>query len=220
MDNIIRNMSDLLWDIENSQVTISLVHENINHRILGTADVIRLTTTELAKHVSVLYSINAKVVICKEAAEVLKTYILGTFMSSVQHFILIGNHEQLKLQIRNYNLFLIKSNWGKQYQFNHSLFEWLAREPTGQYQIPIIQLNIQRRMRPEISRLIRDTLYFRLVNHPDTKSLPNVSGIKKNVFWYYYMNPEASPQYSTEKKSHSNNFKVQITSALMHHIIW
>ncbi|KAF2672899.1 hypothetical protein BT63DRAFT_139280 [Microthyrium microscopicum] len=217
--NIMRNMSDSLQDIENSQTTISLVHEDVNRRILGAADVIGLTTTSLAKNASVLRSVNAKVVVCKEAAEVLEAHMLSTFMPSVQHLILIGDHEQLRPQIRSYDLFSIKSNQGKRYQLDRSLFKRLAGQSTGQHRIPITQLNIQRRMRPKISRLIRNTLYPKLVDHPDTKSLPNVPGMRKNVFWYHHTNPEASPQDGTEGKSHSNDFEVQMTSALVRHII-
>ncbi|KAE9969426.1 hypothetical protein EG328_006874 [Venturia inaequalis] len=216
--DIMRNMSDSLRDIENSQTTITLVHEDVNRRVLGTADVIGLTTTGLAKNASVLRSVNAKVVMCEEAAEVLEAHMLGTFMPSVQHLILIGDHEQLRPQIRNYDLFSIESNRGKRYQLDRSLFERLAGQSTGQHRIPITQLNIQRRMRPEISRLTRNTLYPRLVDHPDTKSLPNVSGMRKNVFWYHHTNPEASPQDNTEGTSHSNDFEVQMTSALVRHI--
>lgn len=108
--NIVRNISDLLQDIKNLQTTISLVYEDLNRRILGTANIIRLTITSLAKNALVLRSVNAKVVVCKEAAEVLEAYILSTFMPSVQYLILIGDYKQLRLQIRNYNLFSIESN--------------------------------------------------------------------------------------------------------------
>ncbi len=217
--DIVRNMSTSLRNIEDSQTTISLVHEEIDSRILGTADVIGLTTTGLAKNASVLRSINAKVVVCEEAAEVLEAHMLGTFMPSVQHLILIGDHEQLRPQIKNYDLFSIESNRGKRYQLDRSLFERLAGQSTGQHRIPITQLNIQRRMRPEISRLVRDTLYPKLVDHTDTKNLPSVPGMRKNVFWYHHTNPEASAQYDTEGKSHSNDFEVQMTSALVRHIV-
>lgn len=144
--------------------------------------------------------------------------MLGTFIPSVQYLILIGDHEQLRPQIRNYNLFSIESNRGKRYQLDRSLFERLAGQPTGQYQIPITQLNIQRRMRPEISRLIRNIVYPRLVDYPDTKSLPNISGMRKNMFQYHHTNPEVSPKYDAEGKSHSNDFKVQMTSTLVRYI--
>ncbi|KIV98310.1 uncharacterized protein PV09_09844 [Verruconis gallopava] len=217
--DIMRNMADSLRDIENAQTTISLIHEDIDRRILGTADVIGLTTTGLAKNASVLRSVNARVVVCEEAAEVLEAHMLGTFMASLQHLILIGDHEQLRPQIRNYDLFSIESNRGKRYQLDRSLFERLAGQSTGENQIPVTQLNIQRRMRPEISKLIRNTLYPRLVDHPDTKTLPNVPGMRKNVFWYHHTNPEASFQHEVEGISHSNDFEVQMTSALVRHIV-
>ena len=72
------------------------MHKDVNCRILGTANVIKLTITSLAKNALVLYSINAKVVIYKEAAEVLEAYILSTFMPSIQHLILIRDHKQLR----------------------------------------------------------------------------------------------------------------------------
>jgi superfamily I DNA and/or RNA helicase len=93
---IVRNMSNSLRDIKNSQTTIGLVHRDVDRRILGTTNIIGLTTTSLAKNALVLRSVNAKVVVCKEAAEVLEAYILGTFIPSVQHLILIGDHEQLR----------------------------------------------------------------------------------------------------------------------------
>lgn len=49
--------------------------------------------TGLAKHALVLRNINAKVVVCKEAVEVLEVHMLSTFMLGVQHLILIGDHE-------------------------------------------------------------------------------------------------------------------------------
>jgi hypothetical protein len=218
-DELLRDMSNSLRDINESRATISLVHGEVDRRVLSTADVIGLTTTGLAKNASVLRSIGAKVVVCEEAAEVLEAHMLGTFLPSVQHLILIGDHEQLRPQIKNYDLFSIDSTQGKRYQLDRSLFERLVGQSTGQHQIPITQLNIQRRMRPEISRLVRHTLYPRLVDHPDTKFLPNVPGMRKNLFWYHHSNPEASAQRDTEGKSHSNDFEVQMTSALVHHIV-
>ena len=76
-------MSDSLRDIKNSQTTIGLVHEDLNRRILGTTNVIRLTTTSLAKNALVLRSVNAKAVIYKEAVEVLEAYMLSTFIPSI-----------------------------------------------------------------------------------------------------------------------------------------
>jgi superfamily I DNA and/or RNA helicase len=159
------------------------------------------------------------VIICEEAAEVLEAHMLSTFMQSVQHLIQIGDHEQLRPQVTNFRLFSLESNKGKQYQLDRSLFERLAKGSLGKPCIPITQLTIQRRMRPEISRLIRDTLYPRLVDHPVTKILPAVAGMRKNVFWYHHTEPEVRVQDTTRGKSHSNDAEVCMTHALVRHII-
>jgi hypothetical protein len=70
-------------------------------------------------------------------------------------------------------------------------------------------------MRLEISRLVRDTLYYGLVDHADTYSFPNVVGIRKNVFWYYHTSLE---DRTMKTKSYSNSSKVDIIYALVQYI--
>ena len=114
---------------------------------------------------------------------------------------------------------MTESNQGKRYQLDRSLFECLAKHESGGPRFPITQLNIQRRMRPEISRLVRDTLYPRLLDHPDTQNLPDVVGMRKNIFWYHHTNPEERGQDDAKGNSHSNDAKVRMTHALVRHII-
>ncbi len=38
-------------------------------------------------------------------------------------------------------------------------------------------------MRPEISALIRETIYEKLIDQSTTKDLPDVVGMRENVFW-------------------------------------
>ncbi len=53
-----------------------------------------------------------------------------------------------------------------------SLFERLAHQKT----MPVHQLLVQRRMRPEISELIRSTIYKQLADGDEVKKYPDVSG--------------------------------------------
>jgi hypothetical protein len=89
----------------------------------------------------------------------------------------------------------------------------------GRPQFPVAQLNVQRRMRPQISILIRDTLYERLTDHDDVKNLPNVVGMRKNVFWYDHTNPEDSSTSEANQRSKSNAWEVEITHALVRHMV-
>jgi hypothetical protein len=218
-DDAISHISSSIRQIDESQAIIDLVHGEVSRRLLETVDVIGVTTTGLAKNASVLRSINAKVVICEEAAEISEAHMLSIFMPDVQHFIQIGDHEQLRPQVTNFGLFSLESNQGKRYQLDRSLFERLAKRELGSPPFPITQLNIQRRMRPEISRLVRDTLYPRLLDHPDTQNLPDVVGMRKNVFWYHHTNLEERSQDIVRGKSHSNDSEVHMTHALVRHIV-
>jgi len=219
MDDTIANISSSIQEIETSQTTINLIHGEVSRRVLETADVIGVTTTGLAKNASVLRDVEAKVVVCEEAAEVLEAHMLSTLMPTVQHLIQIGDHEQLRPQINNFGLFALESHQGKQYQLDRSLFERLAKSESRGARFPVTQLNIQRRMRPEISRLVRDTLYPRLLDHPDTQRLSDVVSMKQNVFWYHHTNPEDRVQDDAKGKSYSNDAEVRMTHALVRHII-
>lgn len=218
-EDIITTVTDSIQEIDDAQKTIDLVHGEVSRRLLESADVIGVTTTGLAKNILVLRSINAKVAICEEAGEVLEAHMLSALIPSVQHLIQIGDHEQLRPQITNFSLFSLESDQGKQYQLDRSLFERLAVHQPGKPRFPIAQLNVQRRMRPEISRFVRDTLYHRLVDHPDTLNLPDIVGMRKNVFWYHHTNLEDRDQDGVKGKSHSNDAEVDMTHALVQHIV-
>jgi hypothetical protein len=45
-------------------------------------------------------------------------------------------------------------------------------------------------MRPEISALIRETIYPGLIDYEMTKGLPDVVGMRRNVFWLDHNNIE------------------------------
>ena len=58
---------ELVNDAEDIQRDLTNVHEEVNRRVLQEADVIGLTTNGLAKNISTLQHVRAKVVICEEA---------------------------------------------------------------------------------------------------------------------------------------------------------
>lgn len=194
------------------------VHDEVDRRVLATADVIGVTTSGLAKRLPVLRHINAQVIICEEAGEVLEAHILSALIPSVQHLIQIGDHQQLRPQINNFELSL-ESHQGKEYQLDRSQFERLSVGEPGKPPFPVAQLNVQRRMRPQISNLIRHTLYGRLVDHNNVKNLPDVVGMRKNVFWYDHSNAEDSSPPEGSQRSKSNAWEVQMTHALVRHVV-
>ncbi|EFE33958.1 NF-X1 finger and helicase domain protein, putative [Trichophyton benhamiae CBS 112371] len=186
------------------------IHDERDRRVLEDAEVIGVTTTGLAKRISVLRRLRSKVVICEEAGEVMEPHMISALLPNVEHFIQIGDHQQLRPQINNYELSL-ESKQGGAYQLDRSQFERLSIGEPGRAPFPVAQLDTQRRMRPEISRLIRMTLYPRLVDHPSTKTFPDVVGMRNNVFWLDYENIEDSSSSDRHQMSHSNSWEVDMT---------
>jgi len=144
--------------------------------------------------------------------------MVSAMLPSVEHFIQIGDHQQLRPQINNFSLSL-ESQQGKAYQLDRSQFERLSVRQPGRPQFPVAQLNVQRRMRPDISTLIRETIYPRLLDHEITKTLPDVIGMRQNVFWLDHSHEEEGKQADVHQKSHSNAWEVDMTHALVRHIV-
>jgi hypothetical protein len=198
---------------------ITNVHDDIDRRVLQRADVIGVTTTGLAQRIATLQHVECKIIICEEAGEVMEPHMISALLPSVEHFIQIGDHQQLRPQINNFKQLSLESHQGKPYQLDRSQFERLSERIAGKPSFPIAQLNIQRRMRPDISMLIRETIYPRLTDHETTTTLPDVVGMRKNVFWLNHSNQEEGSQADTQQKSHSNAWEVAMTHALVRHII-
>lgn len=196
---------------------INAVHDEVNRRALIQADVIGITTTSLARHIKTLRRLGSKVIICEEAAEVMEAHVISALMPGVEHFIQIGDHRQLRPQIQNYSLSL-ESSTGMAWQLDRSQFERRALGEPGLKPAPIAQLNVQRRMRPEISQLIR-RVYPKLEDHESTTALPNVVGMRDNLFWLDHQCEEDSRDDGSRVKSHSNQWEVDMATALVRHLV-
>lgn len=106
----------------------------------------------------------------EEAGQVLEAHILGSLVPSVQHLIMIGDPQQLRPTLNNYCKWLyirvLQSErpdiWSIEalsmdhrsgslvYKFDMSLMERLSSSG-----FPMSQIDVQRRMRPTISELVR-----------------------------------------------------------------
>lgn len=214
-------VTKLMYDIESAEgdrESVNMVHSEVRRRTLLSADVVGITTTGLAKDIATIRNLRSKVVVFEEAGEVLEAHALSALMPSVEHFIQIGDHQQLRPQIANFSLSL-ESTGGKMYQLDRSQFERLAGGQPGLAAMPVAQLDVQRRMRPDISRLIRSTIYPGLRDHGDVTALPDVVGMRDNVRWLDHDNEEDSGTDHGRVRSHSNEWEVAMTKALVRHLI-
>ena len=129
--------------------------------LMRSLDVVAMTTTGAVKYRQRLREAGAKVVMVEEAAEVLEAQVVTSVAPETQQLILIGDHQQLKPKV---NTFRLAEDFG----LSVSLFERLV--DAG---VPNAKLNEQRRMRPEISRLVRH-LYPDLRDHPSVLQYESV----------------------------------------------
>ncbi|KAG4428680.1 hypothetical protein IFR05_015837 [Cadophora sp. M221] len=195
------------------------IHDEIDRRVLETADIIGVTTTGLAKRIKTLQRIPSKVFICEEAGEILEPHFLVALLPTIKHVISIGDHQQLRPQINNFVQLSLESQAGAQYQLDRSLFERLSLGEPGRCAFPISQLDTQRRMRPQISKLIQTTMYPHLIDHDDVRNLPEVVGMRNNVYFFDHDNIEDGGSKDSQQKSHSNHWEVNMTHALVRHIV-
>ncbi|XP_055959515.1 NFX1-type zinc finger-containing protein 1-like [Patella vulgata] len=166
--------------------------------IMSEASVIAMTTTGAARYQAILQDINPRIIVVEEAAEVLEGHVITTLAKDCEQLILIGDHKQLRPNPNVYKL-------ATQYNLQISLFE---RMLTNGVHCDCLQL--QHRMRPEISKLMKP-IYPELRDHSSVHGLEHVKGVEKNIF---FINHNHKEERDEENKSHSNIYEAQFVVAL------
>ncbi|KAK7447384.1 hypothetical protein VKT23_014094 [Stygiomarasmius scandens] len=159
--------------------------DQVRRNLLRRADIVGCTTTGAAKLSSLMKSLSPRVMVVEEAGQVLEAHILGSLVPSIEHMILIGDPLQLRPTLNNYALSMDNKRGKQLYKFDMSLMERLSSSG-----LPMSLIDVQRRMRPDISDLIRNTLYPRLVDHDLVKQYKHVRGLNKDVFFMTHTHPE------------------------------
>lgn len=194
-------------------------HQELDLRCLLRAHVIGVTTTGLARNLDVLRRVRSKVVMIEEAAEVLEAHTLTALLPSVEHAILIGDHEQLRPQINNYE-FQHDNPRGAKFSLDISLFERLVRPQPGYPKLPYNSLEVQRRMYPSIAKLVRSTLYPKLQDHSSVSAYPEVDGMRRRLFWLDHDKKEdVSHSTLAQSFSKTNTWEVEMVAALVSHLV-
>ncbi|KAG8833029.1 hypothetical protein FRC17_000152 [Serendipita sp. 399] len=181
-------------------------------RILHNVDIIGCTTTGAAKLTNLLSGTRPSVLLVEEAGQVLEAHVLGSLVSSVEHVIMIGDPLQLRPTINNYMLSMDHAIGKKIYKFDQSTMERLDGAGMG-----MSQLNVQRRMRPEISSIARETLYPRLEDNIVVTAYPAVRGLARSLFFFHHTHPEGGAE--DESVSKYNTFEITMIKALVQHLL-
>jgi AAA domain len=185
--NLVENISESLQEKREIQQARDL-------DVLRRARVIGATTSGAASYKNILSSIGAGVIIVEEAGEVLESHVLTSLSDETKHLILIGDHKQLRPKVETYKLSIVS---GHGYNLDCSLFERLVTN-----NMPSVALEVQHRMRPEISRIIRAQTYPMLRDHESVHGRPDVKGVTENVFFLDHKHPEVGEEDGTSKKNY------------------
>ncbi|EJF65241.1 P-loop containing nucleoside triphosphate hydrolase protein [Dichomitus squalens LYAD-421 SS1] len=184
----------------------------IRKQLLRNVDIIGCTTTGAAKLTALLKGIGPKVLLVEEAGQVLEAHVLGSLVPSVQHMILIGDPLQLRPTLNNYTLSMDHHHGKLVYKLDMSLMERLSSSG-----LPMSQINVQRRMRPEIADLVRMTLYPKLEDHELVKNYPHVQGMAKDVFFFTHDHKENGGEDDFVSKY--NQFEVDMIKDLVLYLL-
>ena len=169
-----------------------------NAIVMKNVNIIAMTTSSAARLNDVLEQIKPKIVIVEEAAEVLEGHVLTSLNSTVQHLILIGDHFQLRPNPSVYRL-------AKSFGLDVSLFERMINNG-----VQCHKLDVQHRMRPEISRYLHH-IYPSLKDHHTVHYYPNVKGVTRNVTFINHYETESNIEIMKSKSNlHEATFLVAL----------
>jgi hypothetical protein len=188
--------------------------------VLQDARVIGATTTGAAKYRELLESSKHSILImnkilCFEAGEVLEAHALSSLISSVKHVIMIGDHKQLRPKVETHFLTIAAQ---QSHDLNLSLFERLIASSFAHK-----TLEMQHRMRPEISSIALHMTYPQLRDHPSVEGRDAVLGLAANVVFvnHTYLENQADQEDNVSCKmlskvnEHEAKISVQIVQFLL-----
>ncbi|TID13113.1 P-loop containing nucleoside triphosphate hydrolase protein [Venturia nashicola] len=145
---------------------------------------IGMTTTGLSKYRALVSALSPRIVVIEEAAETMEAPVISACVPSLQHLILVGDHKQLRPQCA------VKELQCPPFSLNVSLFERLVMN-----EVEYAMLKRQRRMIPEIRRILKPIYGKEIVDHPSMKDVtirPPVLGLGGcNSFFYTHSWPES-----------------------------
>ncbi|KAK4552285.1 hypothetical protein LTR86_010455 [Recurvomyces mirabilis] len=167
--------------------------------LLKQRTIIACTTTAAAKYTKHLQVVGPGIVLVEEAGEVLESHVLTALTKATKQLILIGDHQQLRPKVNNYELTVEK---GKGYDLNCSLFERLIKAG-----YPHTTLQEQHRMPPEISALVRKLTYPYLVDAESTSTREPIRGLRSRVVFIDHRQPEVASKIADRRDEGASGSK-------------
>ncbi|KAE8157032.1 P-loop containing nucleoside triphosphate hydrolase protein [Aspergillus tamarii] len=186
-DKIRQKFQSLVTLITNNCKDLRIGKWERDNYLLRDAKLIGMTTTGLSKYRALVSSLKARVVLIEEAAEAIEAPIAAACLDSLQHMILVGDHQQLRGSCS------VQDLQGEPFFLDISMFERLVNNGI-QYET----LRRQRRMVPEIRRLL-EPIYGELHDHESVLERPRVPGMGDVRSYFFSHNwPESNDSLSSK----------------------
>lgn len=174
--------------------------------LLRNQKIIGMTTTGLSKYRPLIASLDPKVVLIEEAAETLEAPVTVACLPTLEHLILVGDHKQLRPQCA------VKELEMETYSLNVSLFERLVMNDV---EFSILQR--QRRMIPEVRRILRPIYGDDIIDHPSVYDRPPVPGMG-NINSYFFTHEW--PETKDEQASATNELEAQMVVEFFSYLVY
>lgn len=215
-EELAEQLASMHFDYNQAYDTLRGFWDEKDAATLLEADVIGMTTTASATRWSLLKILDLETLICEEAGEILEAHSLCSLLPTLEHAVFIGDPLQLRPEVVEQSMSL-ETSVGRDYRLDESMFErfMMPVDPAADI-MPTSQLNVQRRMHPDIANITRLT-YSTLLDHESTTTHPSVSGIARRMFWLDHQVLELDP--SPESKSHVNQYEVKMVSGLVRYLL-
>ena len=175
-----------------------------DYHILRDARVIGVTATGLSKYRGLISTVKPRIILIEEAAEAIEAPIAAACFESVQHLILVGDHQQLKGHCS------LQELEGEPFFLDISMFERLLHNG-----MEYITLRRQRRMAPEIRALL-EPIYGVLQDHECVQNRPGIPGMGDlRSFFFSHKWPESNDSLA----SRFNEMEANMVVGLFVHLV-
>lgn len=173
--------------------------------VLRGAKLVGMTTTGLSKYRALVSSLKPRVIFIEEAAEVLEAPTAVACLPTLEHLVLVGDHQQLRGQCANHDLA------GSPFYLDVSMFERLIMN-----QMPYKVLQEQRRMLPEIRSLLKPIYGDLLHDHPSAAEQPFVPGMGNlRSFFFDHREHESNDSLSSKVNEFEASMVVKFLAYLV-----
>lgn len=180
-EEMVKALRKMASQYANTVIEARINRWEVDTTYLRKARIIGMTTTGLSKYRGLIASLKPKLIMIEEAAETLEAFVTAACFDSLEHLILVGDHQQLRGHCN------VKELEGQPWNLDVSMFERLVQNNIGHS-----QMIKQRRMIPEIRRALKP-IYKSLEDHESVLKQPPISGMGGvNTFFFSHDWPEST----------------------------